>query len=128
MSRPPATRHLLAHCGAGFSRSPAAFALILVQAMPPLSPDDIAAEVLRVRPNAWPNLRMIELGDRMLDRRGMLVEVASRIYQYRLKQEPGLAEMITANGRAREVEARQGRAETLFSLRPKPKPPPSLRM
>ena len=76
--------------------------------MPPLSPDDISAGVLRVQPNAWPNSRMIELRDRMLDRRGMLVEVASRIYQCRLKQEPGLAEMITANGQAREVEAGRG--------------------
>jgi predicted protein tyrosine phosphatase len=128
MAEPGATGHLLIHCGSGFSRSPAALGLILAQAMPPLSGEDIAAEVLRMRPNGWPNLRMIELGDRLLDRRGVLVEAAARIYQSRLEQDPGLAEMITANGRAREVEVAQGRTETLSSLRPKRKPAPSLRM
>ncbi len=79
MVEPAATRHLLIHCGAGFSRSPAAVALMLAQAMPALAPGNIAAEVLRVRPKAWPNLRVIELGDSLLDRRGALVEAASRI-------------------------------------------------
>jgi hypothetical protein len=116
MSKSWAIRHLLIQCGSGFSRSPAAFAQILAQAMPRLSADAIAAEVLRERPNARPNLRMIELGDRMLDRCGTLVEVASRIYQCRLEQDPGLAEMIIANGRAREVEA--GRAERKTCLPP----------
>ena len=99
---------LLIHCHAGFSRSPAALVLLLAQADPLLSAQSIAAEVLRIRPTAWPNLRMIELGDCMLYRRGELVEAASRIYRYRLAQEPGLADMIIANGRAREVEAGRG--------------------
>jgi len=51
---------------------------------------------------------MIELGDAMLHRRGALVEAASRIYRHRLAQEPGLADMIIAIGRAREIELARG--------------------
>src|SRR4051794_34122312 len=105
MAEPAATRHLLIHCGAGFSRSPAAVALLLAQALPAMSPGGIAAEVLRPRSTAWPNLRIIELGDGLLNRRGELVEAASRIYQHRLAHQPGLADLMMANGRGREVEA-----------------------
>jgi predicted protein tyrosine phosphatase len=100
-----ANPHLLIHCHAGFSRSPAVLALLLAQAQPSLAAERLAAEVLRIRPNAWPNLRIIELGDSMLHRRGELVEAASWIYRYRLAHEPGLADMISENGRAREIAA-----------------------
>jgi predicted protein tyrosine phosphatase len=40
MGVPVATRHLLIHCGAGFSRSPAAVALLLAPAAPAITPDD----------------------------------------------------------------------------------------
>jgi predicted protein tyrosine phosphatase len=102
---PAGDRHLLIHCHAGFSRSPAAFAVLLAQAQPSLPAEMIATEVLRIRPNAWPNLRIIELGDQILGRRGKLVEAASAIYWQRLEQQHGLAELIVANGRTREVEA-----------------------
>jgi predicted protein tyrosine phosphatase len=105
MAEPAATRHLLIHCGAGFSRSPAAVALMLALAIPAIAPGDIAAEVLRLRPTAWPNLRVIELGDGLRHRRGELVEAASRIYRHRLADQPGLAELLIANGREREVVA-----------------------
>ena len=108
MAEPAATRHLLIHCGAGFSRSPAAVALMLAQAVPGIAPGEIAAEVLRLRPTAWPNLRIIELGDGLLNRHGELVEAASRIYRHRLAHQPGLAELMIANGREREVEAGRG--------------------
>ena len=101
----PVNPHLLIHCHAGFSRSPAALAVLLAHARPSLFAEAIAAEVLRIRPNAWPNLRIIELGDRIICRRGELIEGAGRIYRRRLAQEPGLADMLIANGRAREVEA-----------------------
>jgi predicted protein tyrosine phosphatase len=107
-SEPAGTRHVLIHCGAGFSRLPAVVALLLAQAIPAMAPSSIAAEVLRLRSTAWPNLRVIELGDRLLDRRGKLVEAASKMYRYRLAHEPALAEMMVANGRAREIEAGRG--------------------
>jgi predicted protein tyrosine phosphatase len=113
---------LLIHCHAGFSRSPAAFAVLLAQAQPCLLAQSIAAEVLRIRPNAWPNLRIIELGDRMLVRHGKLVEAAGWIYRYRLAEDPGLGEMLIANGRAREVEAGRAR-KGVAALNPAAAPP-----
>jgi predicted protein tyrosine phosphatase len=100
--------HLLIHCHAGFSRSPAALALLLAQARPSLPAAGIAEEILRLRPTAWPNLRLIELGDGMLGRHGEIVEAAAQIYRKRLAQQPGLADMLIANGRVREVEAARG--------------------
>jgi predicted protein tyrosine phosphatase len=108
--------HLLIHCHAGFSRSPAALALLLAQARPSLVAEFLATEVPRIRPNAWPNLRIIELGDSMLHRRGALVDAASLIYCYRLETEPGLADMIAANGRALEVEAGRRRKARRASI------------
>jgi predicted protein tyrosine phosphatase len=98
-------RHLLIHCHAGFSRSPAALALLVAQIEPLLTTAAIAAEVLRIRPNAWPNLRIIELGDQLLDRGGQLVEAAARIYRTSLAQDSSLAELMRENNRLREVEA-----------------------
>jgi predicted protein tyrosine phosphatase len=93
------------HCHAGFSRSPAALALLVAQTEPSLTAEAIAAKVLRIRPNAWPNLRIIELGDKLLDRRGRLMEAAARIHRTRLAQDPSLAELMRENNRLREVEA-----------------------
>lgn len=101
----PSHPHLLIHCHAGFSRSPAALALLVAQTGPSLAAETIAAEVLRIRPNAWPNLRIIELGDKLLDRGGQLMETAARIYRTRLAQDPSLTELMLENNRLREVEA-----------------------
>jgi predicted protein tyrosine phosphatase len=98
-------RHLLIHCHAGFSRSPAALALLVAQIEPSLAAAAIAAEVLQIRPNAWPNLRIIELGDELLNRGGQLVNAAARIYHKRLEQDSSLAELMRENNRFREVEA-----------------------
>jgi predicted protein tyrosine phosphatase len=101
----PSYPHLLIHCHAGFSRSPAALALLVAQTDPSRTAEAIAAEVLRIRPNAWPNLRIVELGDRLLERDGQLVEAAARIYCTRLAQDPSLTELMRENNRLREVEA-----------------------
>ena len=47
MAEPTVKRHLLIHCGAGFSRSPAAVAVLLAQAAPAIAPGDIAAMTQR---------------------------------------------------------------------------------
>jgi predicted protein tyrosine phosphatase len=97
--------HLLIHCHAGVSRSPAALTLLIAQARPSLGALPLASVVLRIRPCAWPNLRIIELGDRILNRRGELVDAASEIYRRRLERRPELAGLLVASGRVREVEA-----------------------
>src|SRR3954454_9292699 len=70
MAEPPQDAHLLVHCHAGISRSSAAVALILAQGLPSLSARQILQDVIRIRPKAWPNLRIIELGDALLSRNG----------------------------------------------------------
>jgi predicted protein tyrosine phosphatase len=97
--------HLLIHCHAGVSRSTAAATLIMAQALPSRPADDVLQEVVRLRPRAWPNLRILELGDELLGRRGEIVEAARAHYRRALEREPWLAETMIEGGRAREVAA-----------------------
>ena len=104
-AEPPEHAHLLVHCHAGISRSTASMALILAQGLPDLPARRILAEVLHIRPKAWPNLRLVELGDAMLGRGGELVSAAHEIYRLQLEIRPHLAELMTQGGRGREVAA-----------------------
>lgn len=97
--------HLLVHCHAGVSRSTAAMALILAQAAPDVPAGRVLAEVQRIRQQAWPNLRMVELGDRLLGRGGALVAATHGLHRQQLGARPGLAELMRDGGRAREVAA-----------------------
>jgi predicted protein tyrosine phosphatase len=108
MAEPAPAAHLLVHCHAGISRSSASMALILAQALPEQPADAILAEVLRIRPQAWPNLRIIEMGDALLGRGGAMVSAAHRVYGLQLGRRPDLVEEMYGWGRAREIEA--GRA------------------
>jgi predicted protein tyrosine phosphatase len=95
--------HLLVHCHAGISRSSAALLLILAQTHPDRPPAELAAELLRIRPKAWPNLRILEFGDPLLGRKGGLIAAAAGIYRHQLEQRQHLADTMIANGRGREV-------------------------
>ena len=95
--------HLLVHCHAGISRSTAAMVLILAQARPDRPSDEAMAKVARIRPQAWPNLRLLELGDALLGRRGEIVAAARAHYRRALTREPFLAEAMSENGRGREI-------------------------
>ena len=104
-SEPASNVHLLVHCHAGVSRSTASIILMLVQAQPEQAPLSIAREVLRVRPQAWPNLRIIEFGDAALRRCGALVAAATELYREQLIRRPELARLMNEGGRGREVAA-----------------------
>jgi len=94
---------LLVHCHAGVSRSTASSLLVLAQAMPGLSPGELAGTVLAIRDRAWPNLRMVEIGDAQLGRGGALVTAATEIYRTQLGRRPDYAEQFSNGGRGREV-------------------------
>jgi predicted protein tyrosine phosphatase len=96
--------HLLVHCHAGISRSTASMALVLAQALPDVPADRIFEEVLHIRPQAWPNLRILEIGDAMLGRRGELVAAAAGVYRTQLDRRQYLAEQMRSGGRGREIE------------------------
>jgi predicted protein tyrosine phosphatase len=101
--------HLLVQCHAGVSRSTAAAALILVQ-MHPERPARVALDtVARMRPRAWPNLRMLEFGDALLGRNGEIVAAASAVYRRALDREPLMQEAMIGGGRSREVIAARAR-------------------
>ena len=104
----PAQSHLLVHCHAGVSRSTAAAALILAQAYPGRPARDALDAVARMRPRAWPNLRILEFGDALLGRNGEVVAAASAIYRRVLDREPFLEAAMIDGGRGREVIAALG--------------------
>jgi predicted protein tyrosine phosphatase len=108
LEEPQSDVHLLVHCHAGVSRSTASMALILAQTLPDLAASLIFDEVLRIRPQAWPNLRILELGDAQLNRRGEFVAAAARIYQTQLDRRQYIIEQMRSNGRGREIEAASG--------------------
>jgi predicted protein tyrosine phosphatase len=95
---------LLIHCHAGISRSTAATLMILAQAHPDEDEDELADRLLRTRPQAWPNSRMITFADELLDREGRLMAATAGIYAQQLVRRPDLAEIMRRGNRAREVE------------------------
>jgi predicted protein tyrosine phosphatase len=100
--------HLLVHCHAGVSRSTAAMALILAEARRDRPASEAMAEVVRIRKQAWPNLRMIEFGDRILGRNGELIAAAHARYAAVLARKPYKAEDFIDAGRGREVRGATG--------------------
>ena len=101
--------HLLVHCHAGVSRSTAAATLSLAQMRPDRPAEEALLTVVRQRPRAWPNLRILELGDVLLGRRGQIVDAARAYYRLRLDREPWMIEQMIEGGRGREV-AEAGKA------------------
>lgn len=99
--------HLLVHCHAGISRSTAALLLILAQAQPERPASELAAALLSIRSKAWPNLRLLELGEPLLRREGELIAAAGTIYRHQLEQRQHLAEVMIRNGRGREIALAQ---------------------
>lgn len=104
----PAPTHLLVHCQMGISRSTAAMLLLLAQARPDHSGEEVMAEVARIRPIAWPNLRMVTMGDERLGRGGDLVLAVKRQYRRRAEQDPAMVRFIRSVGRFAEVEGLDG--------------------
>ncbi len=103
-AEPPSLGHLLVHCHAGISRSTASMALILAQAMPDQDAAAILERVHSIREKAWPNLRLVEMGDAMLGRGGSLVRALHRLHRLQLERRPHLAEFMRGCGRGREVD------------------------
>jgi predicted protein tyrosine phosphatase len=95
--------HLLVHCHAGISRSSASMTILLAEARPESDEDALFAHIREIRPQAWPNSRMIGMADDVLGRGGRLVAALRRHYGIQMRQRPDLAEMIERVGRRQEV-------------------------
>lgn len=100
--------HLLIHCHAGVSRSTAAAALILAQAAPERPAREVFEAIVRIRPRAWPNLRILEFGDQLLGRGGDILAAVPGVYRSLLDRQPELEDAMIAGGRLREVVAALG--------------------
>ncbi len=97
-------RHLLIHCHMGISRSTAAMLMVLAQGFPDELEGALVDRLLEIRPQAWPNSRMIDFADARLGRNGRLSAAVSGIYARHLSRRPDLAETMVKLDRAREVE------------------------
>jgi predicted protein tyrosine phosphatase len=105
-----ADRHLLVHCHAGISRSTAALVLVVAQALPTVPAEEILRLIHHMREKAWPNLRMIEMGDARLGRDGSLVAATHALHRLQIDRRPQLVGFMEAGGRGREVAAAQRHA------------------
>lgn len=108
--RGDAEGHLLVHCHAGISRSTAAMLTLLAQVYPERDEESLVARLTEVRPQAWPNSRMIGFADAFLGRDGRLLAAVGRLYARQLAAKPHIGEFMNSNGRAREVEIAQASA------------------
>ena len=95
--------HLVVHCHMGISRSTAAMLLLLAQARPDRPAAEALAEVVRIRDHAWPNLRLVEIGDVLLGRDGTLVAAVVERYRDMLRRRPELRRAMIKLGRSREL-------------------------
>ena len=79
-------------------------AMILAQAFPHDKEDVIVDRLMRIRPQSWPNSRMIAFADELLGRDGRLNVALARIYARHLAKRPELAEIMRQGNRGKEVE------------------------
>ncbi len=97
-----AHHRILIHCHMGISRSTAAAIMLLANDVG--DAEAAVARVTELRPIAWPNLRMIELADAHLGLDQALVRAVRRHHARALQLKPGLKDVFSRHGRAREVE------------------------
>jgi len=97
-------RHVLVHCHMGISRSTAAMAALLAVVYPDEDERQIFARLLQLRPEAWPNCRMIVLADERLRRRGRLTAALGRLYATQLAKRPEMGPYLRKHGRGLEVD------------------------
>jgi len=96
--------HLLVHCHMGVSRSTAAMLTLMAQSIPDESEDRLFERLVEIRPQAWPNSRMIAFADDLLSRNGRLIDALRRHYGRQIQRTPEFAQWMRELGRGREVD------------------------
>jgi len=90
------------------SRSIAAAALVLMQANPEWPASAAFGAVVAIRPRAWPNLLILEIGDALLNRNGEIAAAAAAIYRRVLARDSEFGDHMVAAARDREEIGRTG--------------------
>ena len=94
--------HVLVHCHAGISRSTAAAAILMCQHAP--GQEEAAfLKLLGMRKHGWPNTRMVEFADTLLERDGALLRGLLAYRRALLQEKPHLSEVIRNIGRGHEL-------------------------
>ena len=96
------TGHVLVHCHAGISRSTAAAAILMSQ-FTPGNEEEAFLKLLELCKHGWPNTRMVEFADRLLDRKGALMNGLLAYRRAMIAAKPHLSEIITNIGRGHEL-------------------------
>ena len=96
--------HLLVHCHMGISRSTAAMLTLMVQAHPERAEDELFADLRAMRPQAWPNSRMIGFADDLLGLQGRLLAALRRHYAIQLRAKPEFQRWMAEIGRQVELD------------------------
>jgi predicted protein tyrosine phosphatase len=96
--------HVLYHCHMGISRSTAAMVMLLAQLHPDEDEHRICDRVMQLRPQAWPNCRMIGFADELLGRGGRLTAALGPLYAKQLQARPEMRTFMQQNRRGREVD------------------------
>ncbi len=96
--------HVLIHCHAGVSRSQAAAAILMAQHAP--GQEEAAfLRLLELRKHGWPNTRMVEFADQLLQRDGALIRGLLAYRRALIGAKPHLREIIRNIGRGHELPA-----------------------
>jgi predicted protein tyrosine phosphatase len=103
-------QHLLVHCHAGISRSTAALATLLARHTPVGEEAGIFARLREIRPQAWPNSRMVGFADEILGREGRLAAALRDHYRLQAPALPEFMEELRRNGRGAEIPDEDGPA------------------
>ena len=94
--------HALIHCHAGISRSQAAAAILMCQHAP--GQEEAAfLRLLDLRKHGWPNTRMVEFADTLLERDGALLRGLLAYRRALLQEKPHLSDVIRNIGRGHEL-------------------------
>jgi predicted protein tyrosine phosphatase len=96
--------NILVHCHMGVSRSTAAMLTLMAQAHPELDEDQVFAQLKSMRPQAWPNSRMIRFADDALGKNGSLFAALRRHYRIQLAERPDLGRWMIELGRQAEID------------------------
>lgn len=99
-----AESHILVHCHMGVSRSTAAMLTLMAQASPDEPAEVLFQRLANVRPQAWPNSRMVAFADEQLGRGGELSRELGYHYGRQLTSRREIKDWMISLGRRAEVE------------------------